>query len=118
LNGLGGHIKELYLCRWDGTLFTGENITAGKKVKLREVTDTRGRPSFRELPEFTKADLDFRAGHGGTLPRNLLVAGVYWASLSNSPFLENPLEGRSAKLEMESHIVGILGYGDSGKPGP
>ena len=116
LNGLGGHIKELYLCRWDGTLFTGENITAGKKVKLREVTDTRGRSSFRELPEFTKAVLEFRAGHGGTLPRNQLVAGVYWASLSNSPFLENPLEGRSAKLEVESHIIGILGYGDSGKP--
>lgn len=116
LNGLGGHINELYLCRSDGTLFTGENIIAGKKVKLREVTDTRGRSSFRELPEFTKAALEFRAVHGGTLPRNLLVAGVYWASLSNSPFLENPLEGRSAKLEVESHIIGILGYGNSGKP--
>ena len=119
LNGLGGHIKELYLCRWDGTLFTGENITAGKKVKLRQVTDARGRSSFRKLPEFTKAVLG-SGGHSGphSDPRNQLVAGVYWASLSNSPFLENPLEGRSAKLEMESHIVGILGYGDSGRPSP
>ena len=122
LNGLGGHINELYLCRSDGTLFTSENITAGKKVKLKEVTDARGRSSFRKLPEFTKAVLDSRSlsgpYSGGTLPRTQLVAGVYWASLSNSPFLENPLEGRSAKLEMESHIVGILGYGDNGKPSP
>ena len=116
LNGLGGHIKELYLCRWDGTLFTGENITAGKKIKLKEVTDARGRSNFRELPEFTKAALDFSRDYSD--PRNQLVAGVYWASLSNSPFLENPLEGRSAKLEVESHIVGILGYGDSGRPSP
>ena len=122
LNGLGGHIKELHLCRWDGTLFTGENITAGKKIKLRQVTEARGRSNYRELPKFTKAILNgwSRSGpySGGTPLRTQLVAGVYWASLSNSPFLENPLEGRSAKLEMESHIVGILGYGDSGRPSP
>ena len=53
-----------------------------------------------------------------TIDPSQMVPGVYWATMSSSPFLENPLEGRTAKLQVQSQIVGILGYGDSGKPGP
>jgi hypothetical protein len=115
MNGLGGHIDQLYLCRHDGTVFTGENIIAGKRVTLREVPGALSRNNFDSLTNLLSSTM---TSHTVTIDPSQLVPGVYWATMSSSPFLENPLESRSAKLEIKSQIVGILGYGDSGKPGP
>ena len=118
MNGLGGHIDQLYLCRHDGTVFTGENIIAGKRITLREAPGMRARNSFSELQGLLYSTLNISSSHTVTIDPSRMVPGVYWAEMSSSPFLENPMEGRTPKLQIQSQIVGILGYGDSGKPGP
>ena len=115
MNGLGGHINQLHLCRHDGTVFTGENITAGKRVTLREVSGSRSRNDFNSLTNLLTSTM---TSHTYMIDPSQMVPGVYWATMSSSPFLENPMEGRTSKLQVQSQIVGILGYGDSGKPGP
>jgi len=115
MNGLGGHIDQLHLCRHDGTVFTGENITAGKRVTLREVPGARSRNDFNSLTNLLTSTM---TSHTYMIDPSQMVPGVYWATMSSSPFLENPMEGRTSKLQVQSQIIGILGYGDSGKPGP
>ena len=118
MNGLGGHIDQLYLCRHDGTVFTGENITAGKRVTLAEVSGAQSRNNFNSLTNLLYSTMTIGSSRTITIDPSQMVPGVYWATMSSSPFLENPLEGRTAKLQIQSQIVGILGYGESGKPGP
>ena len=78
----------------------------------------RARNSFSKLQGLLYSTLNISSSPHFEIAPSRMVPGVYWAEMSSSPFLENPLEGRSAKLEIKSQIVGILGYGDSGKPGP
>ena len=119
INGLGGHIDQIYLAGPDGTLFEGRDIVPGKKVLLKPMAGgLKSHPSnqvghgqhtstsklVNSIAELAD-DQDIDAISAENVPAN-----GYWARLSNqkNPFLENPLRGRSSKHKTKIHVVGIL----------
>ena len=113
INYLGGHIRELYVCREDGALFVGRDITAGSKAKLTRHSDRafsdRGEfkallDSIQEFSEYTKIS------EAEDLASNL-VPNTYLAELRSSPFVENPLGQREAVKRFKSLVIGILPEG-------
>ena len=105
LNGLGGPLQQITVRRADGKLFTGQNISAGAKAKLKAAhSSSTGRP--HTLTELIQ--LMAETGHSDVSLREKIPTGSYWAEMPHSPFLENPLEGRETILEAHAHVLGPL----------
>jgi hypothetical protein len=121
INGLGGHIDQIYLAGPNGRLFGGRDIGPGKKVLLNPITGSlkshppkqSGRADYSSTTKLVNSIAKLASADDqdiDAISPEIVPANRYWARLSSqkNPFLENPLRDRTSKHKTQIHVVGIL----------
>jgi hypothetical protein len=115
VNGLGAHIRKLWLADRSGRVFSASDIAPGRKVALASGSEQVSAP---ESPRTLHALFHQVAigSHSETLESagvGYLAPGSYLAELEESPFLERGLYVKSARIQQRSWVYGILAPSNS-----
>jgi len=117
VNALGADIRRLYLADSSGKLFEGRDIAAGQEGRLAPAGDLshapKDGPTFARHAFTTDWLSTFQGFATSKSPGLMLSPGCYWAFLSDSPFVEKPLEGVVSEDTL-AIVYGITKEADDG----
>jgi hypothetical protein len=107
-NGLGVHIKKLWLVDQDGKLSSADAVPAGATVTLTPTGNKVAARAKTPLRSLYQKNEWGNLGEVASAPENYLTPRSYLAVVESSPFLEQGLVGAQQR-QADSYILGLMG---------